>query len=205
MRCGAGASDVGAGGAGFLYGLEHAAALIESERAEVVLVCAADVMGRLGAAAEPAAAAAAVVSHGDLDVGCPRFVLGADGAHRASLYAPLATRTLEIDAPAVERHSLARMTEAMGDALARAGLLASDLDLLVAPAAVGAELGVAADRVYAAPLSATASAALPLALWQAERDGRLTPGMTIGLAAFGTGFVWGAGVISWKERAEVYA
>ena len=29
--------------------------------------------------------------------------------------------------------------------------------------------------------------------------------MTIGLAAFGPGYVWGAGVISWKERAEVYA
>jgi 3-oxoacyl-[acyl-carrier-protein] synthase-3 len=27
--------------------------------------------------------------------------------------------------------------------------------------------------------------------------------MTVGLVAFGGGFVWGAGVIAWKERANV--
>jgi 3-oxoacyl-[acyl-carrier-protein] synthase III len=31
------------------------------------------------------------------------------------------------------------------------------------------------------------------------------PGATIGLAAFGAGFVWGAGIVSWKERAYVTA
>jgi 3-oxoacyl-[acyl-carrier-protein] synthase-3 len=29
--------------------------------------------------------------------------------------------------------------------------------------------------------------------------------MTVGLAAFGAGFVWGAGVVSWKERRHVCA
>ena len=29
--------------------------------------------------------------------------------------------------------------------------------------------------------------------------------MTVGLAAFGAGFVWGAGVVSWKERQHVCA
>ena len=32
-------------------------------------------------------------------------------------------------------------------------------------------------------------------------DGRLHPGATVALAAFGAGFVWAAGVVSWKERA----
>ena len=44
-----------------------------------------------------------------------------------------------------------------------------------------------------------------LALWQAEREGRLLPGATVALAAFGAGFVWAAGVIGWKERALVCA
>ena len=51
----------------------------------------------------------------------------------------------------------------------------------------------------------TSSASIPLALWQAERDGRLKPGARIALAAFGAGFVWGAGVMSWKERVHVCA
>jgi NAD(P)-dependent dehydrogenase (short-subunit alcohol dehydrogenase family) len=30
-------------------------------------------------------------------------------------------------------------------------------------------------------------------------------GATIALAAFGAGFVWGAGIVSWKERVHVCA
>jgi 3-oxoacyl-[acyl-carrier-protein] synthase-3 len=51
----------------------------------------------------------------------------------------------------------------------------------------------------------TSSASIPLALEQAEREGRLHPGDTLALAAFGAGFVWGAGVIGWKEREYVCA
>ena len=36
-----------------------------------------------------------------------------------------------------------------------------------------------------------------LALWAAERDGRLVPGSRIVVAAFGAGFQWGAGVVEW--------
>ena len=51
----------------------------------------------------------------------------------------------------------------------------------------------------------TSSASIPLALAQAERDGRLHAGSTVGLAAFGAGFVWGAGIVSVKERVHVCA
>ena len=51
----------------------------------------------------------------------------------------------------------------------------------------------------------TSSASIPLALEQAEREGRLKPGATVALAAFGAGFVWGAGIVSWKERVHVCA
>ena len=62
------------------------------------------------------------------------------------------------------------------------------------------KLAINVDRV-----ANTSSASIPLALAQAERDGLLTPGATVGLAAFGAGFVWGAGVVSWKERQYVCA
>jgi 3-oxoacyl-[acyl-carrier-protein] synthase-3 len=51
----------------------------------------------------------------------------------------------------------------------------------------------------------TSSASIPLALAQAEADGLLASGATIALAAFGAGFVWGAGIVSWKERRHVCA
>jgi 3-oxoacyl-[acyl-carrier-protein] synthase-3 len=73
--------------------------------------------------------------------------------------------------------------------------------------AAAAAVGVPADRVVlnVDRMANTSSASIPLALWQAEQDGRLKPGATVALAAFGAGFVWAAGIISWKERALVCA
>jgi 3-oxoacyl-[acyl-carrier-protein] synthase-3 len=106
------------------------------------------------------------------------------------------------------------MTEATQVALERSGLAAADLDLLVAHQAnariveaVAAELGVPPERVVVNVdrVANTSAASIPLALWHAERDGVLRPGARVGLAAFGAGFVWAAGVISWKERVHVCA
>ena len=51
----------------------------------------------------------------------------------------------------------------------------------------------------------TSSASIPLALHQAEREGRLKPGDTVALAAFGAGFVWGAGIVAWKVPGDATA
>ena len=40
---------------------------------------------------------------------------------------------------------------------------------------------------------------IPLALGRAEAEGVLKPNMTLGLTAFGAGFVWGAGIVRWRE------
>ena len=106
------------------------------------------------------------------------------------------------------------MVEATETALARAGMTVDDLDLFVAHQAnariveqTALELGMPRERVVVNVdrVANTSSASIPLALWQAEREGLLRPGATVGLAAFGAGFVWGAGVVSWKERAHVCA
>ena len=44
-----------------------------------------------------------------------------------------------------------------------------------------------------------------VALHHAELAGRLKPGDTVALAAFGGGFVWGAGIVKWKERVHASA
>jgi 3-oxoacyl-[acyl-carrier-protein] synthase III len=129
------------------------------------------------------------------------------------LYADTEERLLRMDGREVYRHAVRRMAEATREALRRAGLQIEDLDLFVAHQAnsrileaTARELGLPEERLVldVDRVANTSSASIPLALWRAERDGRLKHGATVGLAAFGAGFVWGAGVISWKERVPVY-
>ena len=159
-------------------------------------------------------AAAVVVAGGDLELGCGSFVLGADGEQADLLYAEVGERKLRMQGQAVFRHAVRRMADATAEALDRAGLAVADVDLFVAHQAnrriveaAAAELGVALERVVVdvGRVANTSSASIPLALHQAERDGRLRPGMTVALAAFGAGFVWGAGVVGYKERVHACA
>jgi len=218
---GAGAVDINAACAGFLYALDQAAALVESGRAEVVVVCGAEALSRITDAEDRATAVlfgdgagAVVVAPGELERGCGAFELGCDGAHADLLYASTDARVLRMEGREVYRHAVARMVEAMTAALDQAGLEAGDLDLFVAHQAnariveaAAAELGLPSERVVlnVDRVANTSSASVPLALWDAERSGALAPGATVGLAAFGAGFVWGAGVITWKERVHVCA
>jgi 3-oxoacyl-[acyl-carrier-protein] synthase-3 len=114
----------------------------------------------------------------------------------------------------VYRHAVERMSEATAEALKRAEMSVDEIDLFVAHQAnariieaAGRRLGVPAEKVFINVdlVANTSSASIPLALHQAEREGRLKPGDTVALAAFGAGFVWGAGIMSWKERVHATA
>jgi 3-oxoacyl-[acyl-carrier-protein] synthase-3 len=218
---GAGAIDVNAACSGFLYALDQAAALVESGRCKLVLVCAAEALSRItdrndrGTAILFAdGAAAVVVGGGDLEIGCAPFVLHSDGVHADLLYASSDERLLRMEGQEVYRHAVARMVEATAEALVRARMTVDDIDLYVAHPAnprinetAARRLGVPDEMVVINVdiVANTSSASIPLALHQAEREGRLKPGATVALAAFGAGFVWGAGIISWKERIHATA
>jgi len=217
----AGAVDVNAACAGFIYALDQAAALVESGRAKLVLVVGAEALSRITDSGDRGTAVlfgdgagAVVVAGGELERGCGSFELRSDGRHADLLYATRDERLLRMEGREVYRHAVARMVEATRAALDRAGLTVADLDLFVAHQANAriieaaiAELGIPRERVAlnVDRVANTSSASIPLALKQAELDGLLAPGATVGLAAFGAGFVWGAGVVSWKERAYVTA
>jgi 3-oxoacyl-[acyl-carrier-protein] synthase-3 len=217
----AAAVDVNAACAGFLYGLDQAAALVESGRASIVLVCGAEALSRVidhgdrsTAVLFGDGAGAVVVAGGELDLGVGGFVLGADGEQADLLYAERDERVLRMEGAEVYRHAVRRMVAASREALERAGRTVDDIDLFVAHQAnvriidaAAAELGVPREKVVVNVdrVANTSSASIPLALAQAEREGRLTPGSTVALAAFGAGFVWGAGIVSWKERVHVCA
>jgi 3-oxoacyl-[acyl-carrier-protein] synthase III len=214
----AGAVDVNAACAGFLYALDQASALVESGRASVVLVCGAEALSRITdhedrgtAVLFGDGAGAVVVAGGPQELGCARFVLGADGARGHLLYAEQGQRVIRMEGREVYRHAVQRMADATAEALEREGLDVEDVDLFVAHQAnarileaTAAELGLAREKVFANVdrMANTSSASIPLALAQAEEQGRLRPGATVALAAFGAGFVWGAGIVSWKERAN---
>ena len=91
-------------------------------------------------------------------------------------------------------------------ALARAGVTADQIDLLVPhqanlriidATARHAEIPMDKVMVNVDRYGNTSAASIPLALAQAEQEGRLKPGMLILLVAFGAGFTWGAQVVRW--------
>ena len=43
----------------------------------------------------------------------------------------------------------------------------------------------------------TTAASIPIALDEAVREGRVQPGDVVVLAAFGSGFTWGASILRW--------
>jgi len=45
----------------------------------------------------------------------------------------------------------------------------------------------------------TSAASIPLALEEARKQGRLTPGTKLVLAGFGAGLTWGAAYITWTK------
>jgi 3-oxoacyl-[acyl-carrier-protein] synthase-3 len=215
------AVDLNAACAGFIVALDEAAALVESGRARVVLVCGAEALSRVTdfddrgtAILFGDGAGAVVVAGGELETGITSIVHGTDPSGEDALYADVDEHVLRQDGQVVYRHAVARMVEATGNALAAAGLGSDDVDLFVAHQAnariietVASELGVELERVVfdMDRCGNTSSATIPLALERAEREGRLKPGSVVALAAFGAGFVWSAGVVRWKEAPGVGA
>jgi 3-oxoacyl-[acyl-carrier-protein] synthase-3 len=212
----ASAVDMNGACAGFLYALDHASALIESGRASLVVVCGAEALSRITdhndrstAVLFGDGAGAVVLTAGDYELGLPPFELGSDGARVDLLYADQTDRVLRMRGAEVYRHAVARMVQATEVALRTADLGIDDINLFVAHQANARIIEAAADRLgiprdrislHVQEVANTSSASIPLALHQAERAGALHPGDTVALAAFGAGFVWGAGVASWKEE-----
>jgi 3-oxoacyl-[acyl-carrier-protein] synthase-3 len=215
----AGAFDVGAACTAFISGLAVGAAQIESGRAEQILLVGADFITRItnyddkrSAPLFADAAGAVVLGRAEDGRGAiGPIVLGADGSHARTLVAEHSDRLIQMDGPEVFRNAVARMTEVTLEALERAGCGLEDIDLFVyhqanarITSALGERLGLPAERVVDCieSLGNASAATLPVALTEAERDGRLKPGARVLLSAFGAGFTWGGGVIEWGGVAD---
>ncbi len=98
------------------------------------------------------------------------------------------------------------MGEACDEALRRAGITAEEIELFV-PHQANLRIIEATAKHSGIPMAKvmvnverygnTSAASIPLALAQAEEEGRLKPGTLVLLVAFGAGFTWGATVVRW--------
>lgn len=212
----AGTFDVGAACTAFLTGMAIATGQIESGRARHVLLIGADFVTRITdwsdrrtAPLFADAAGAVVLGPADPTAGSGwigPITLGADGSCGRAITASQSERRLSMDGPEVFRHAVNRMSEAAQQAVSLAGLTLEEIDLVVPHQAnarithaLGERLGLPPERVLDCieMTGNTSAATLPLALAVAQRDDRLRPGTTVLLCAFGAGFTWGAGVITW--------
>ncbi|MCX7825031.1 MAG: ketoacyl-ACP synthase III [Verrucomicrobiae bacterium] len=109
-----------------------------------------------------------------------------------------------MDGKAVFENGVAGMSGAAFEALHATGLTLSDIDLLIPHQAnlrmleaVVEKVGAPKKKVFinVEEYGNMASACLPVALDQARKQGRITPGSRVLLVAFGSGFVWASTVL----------
>lgn len=106
----------------------------------------------------------------------------------------------------VFKHAVTRFPQVIGEALAKNGLQASDIDLLVPHQAnlriaqfVQRTLGLSDDQVFnnIQKYGNTTAASIPIALHEAIEKGKVKEGDLVCLAAFGSGFTWASALIRW--------
>ncbi len=111
-----------------------------------------------------------------------------------------------MDGRSVFRHAVNALVETSSEAIANAGLTIDDIALCVPHqanrriiTAMADRVGLPMERVYVNVdrYGNTSSATIPIALAEAEADGRLKPGDRVLFAAFGGGLSWSAMVIEW--------
>lgn len=221
----AAAFDVSAACSGFVYGLSLADAMVAASRAETVLVVGAERLSSITDYRDRAtcilfgdAAGATLVRRANADgSGILSTFLKSDGTLAELLYRPggfpvTAEQTergdyfLRMAGREVFKAAVRSMAEACDAALARAGLDADAVDLLIPHQAniriiesTAKHSGIPMDRVFVNidRYGNTSAASIPLALDEAVRSGRLGPGMNVLMVAFGGGFTWASALVRW--------
>ena len=216
LGCEAAAFDLNAGCSGFLCGLAQADALVRAGPASTVLLVGVDLLSRIADFSDPKSgilfgdgAGAAVVTRSDTPHLGP-FVLRSDGSRPDLLMASRDGGKVVMAGREVYRRAVQEMSASVRD-VAEAGRIAlDDVDLVVAHQANGRILEAVAERLGVGPeklftniarYGNTSSASIPIALAEATATGALHAGDRVVVAAFGSGFVWGAGVVEWTLAA----
>ncbi len=223
MKRGA-AFDVQAVCSGFVYALAMADNMLRLGQAETALVIGAETFSRIldwedrGTCVLFGDGAGAVVLRSvenggtNRDRGILSTHLFSDGSYYDLLYVdggPSSTGkagNLRMQGREVFKHAVLRMAEAVELSLDTNGLSPNDLNWVVPHQAnirimdsMAKRLDLRDDQVVVTVdrQANTSAATIPLALAEAEGDGRLQPGNLVSLTAMGGGFTWGSALVRW--------
>ena len=228
----AGAFDINAACSGFVYALATGAQFIQSGVYRRVLVIGTDVASRYMDYTDRGTcilfgdgSGAVVLEASDNDEGLLSVVLGADGSagHHLTLgeadtliglngERSIDRSFMRMNGPEVYRFAVKVMGEAAAEAVVRAGLTFSDIDLLVPHQAnlriidaAAKRLELPRDRVWVNVdrYGNTSSASVPIAMVEAVEAGAIQDGMNVVVVGFGGGLTWAAGVVRWGSAGVV--
>lgn len=221
------ALDVSAGCSGFVYGLEVASALVAAGTAKRVAVVGGEVMSRVVNWKDRRTcvlfgdgAGAAIVGTGVGDSGVLASNWGADGNLAAILYQPAGgtqrpathatvdemAHTVHMEGATVFKHAVVAMSQAANTAMEDAGVSPDDVSLLIPHqantrimAVARERTGIPEDKLYSVlhKYGNMSAATIPVAMHEANTEGRIQDGSIVVMTAFGTGFTWGASVLRW--------
>ena len=221
----AAAFDIGAACSGWLYALTVGEGLIASGSATNVLVVGSEKMSAILDWTDRSTcvlfgdgAGATVLRPATDGAGILSSYLGSDGTLAELLYRPdggaavpmspkvLAERSwlVKMAGREVFKHAVRSMSDAVDQALARAGLTGDEIDLLVPHQAniriieaTAKHAGVSMDKVFVNidSYGNTSSASIPISLSEAIEQGLVGEGSTVLMVAFGAGLTWASMVV----------
>ncbi len=218
------AFDLQAVCSGFVFAMATADNFVRAGQADTVVVVGAETYSRIldwedrGTCVLFGDGGGAVVLRGeDVDEqptgpGVLSTHLFTDGRYHDLLYVdggPSSTKTtghVRMRGAEVYRHAVVKMAEAITEALDSNGLTIDDVDWFVPHQAnrriiesTAAKLGLPPDKVVLTVdrHANTSSASIPLALAEAQGDGRLKGGDLVLMEALGGGLTWGSCLVRW--------
>jgi 3-oxoacyl-[acyl-carrier-protein] synthase III len=114
--------------------------------------------------------------------------------------------TIHMEGRETFKHAVTRMCQASEQALAMAGLTKDDIAMVIPHqanariiTAIADRLGLPAEKTFmnVDKYGNTSAATIPIALDEAQRQGRIQRGDIVLLVAFGGGFTWASSVVRW--------
>ncbi len=222
----AGAFDVSAACAGFIYALTVGTAIVQNGQANNALVIGVDALSKQVDWSDrktcilfgDGGAAVVLKAEENTDRGLIDSVLMSDGSGAkhimieagGSMYPFGACHDkkfqITMNGSEVYRFAIQAMGDACAKVLEKAGMTASDIDLFVPHQANLRIIEAAAKRlelpsekvfVNVHKYGNTSGGSVPLALYEAVQEGKLKQGMTVMTVGFGAGLVWGANIMRW--------
>ncbi len=205
------AMDLNAACSGFMYGVRTAQGLLETGAKRILLIGSEHLSGwvdwsdRNTAVLLGDGGGAAVLEYDENVNEILSFVLGSDGASADILTAPH-EGFFYMDGPEVFRRAVRVVVDSAEKAMALAGVTADQISLVVPHQAniriiqaVCQRLGIDMERAVITldRYGNTSSASIPLAYYDALKNGRVKSGEYALMTGFGAGMTWASAVMKW--------